>query len=47
MKYLKFWRPESGLFGGMLMGFVIVFFAMLVMPPIVALSKWWLSVFGL
>jgi len=47
MKYLKFWHPESGVLGGIVMGFAIVFFAMLVMPPIVALSRWWMSVFGL
>ena len=44
---LKFWRPESGALGGIVMGFALFLAVMIFLPPVIALSKWWMSVFGL
>nr|DAG71088.1 MAG TPA: Leukemia NUP98 fusion partner 1 [Caudoviricetes sp.] len=47
MKYLKFWRPDSGLIGGLITGLVITFTGLIIWPPIVAFMKWWSSFWGL
>ncbi len=46
MKILKFWNPESGAVGGLIMGIVILACLSLMMPAIIAFFRWWFGVWG-
>lgn len=46
MKYLKFWHPDSGPIGGIIMSFAIVFVACIFWPPVYAFIKWWTAFWG-
>lgn len=46
MKVLKFWNPESGAVGGLIMGAAILVCGLLIMPAIVVFFRWWFGVWG-
>lgn len=46
MKGWKFWNPDSGAIGGLIMGVVIGLCALLAMPAFIIFFKWWFAVWG-
>lgn len=44
MKIFKFWKPETGVIGGLIMSAALLVGCCFLLPPFLSLFLWWASI---